>query len=130
MIFKLSISDKELTDGYKKKNFIQAKYDFIDEMMKFGGLSIENKPKTILDVGCGIGGTSRYLASKFGSDTKVTGISISPKQIERATKLAQEKKLDNVEFKVIDALNMSFPDNSFDVVWACESGEHMPDKAR
>ena len=24
---------------------------------------------------------------------------------------------------------MDFPDNSFDVVWACESGEHMPDKA-
>ena len=25
---------------------------------------------------------------------------------------------------------MGFPDNSFDVVWACESGEHMPDKKR
>ena len=23
---------------------------------------------------------------------------------------------------------MEFPDNSFDLVWACESGEHMPDK--
>jgi MPBQ/MSBQ methyltransferase len=30
----------------------------------------------------------------------------------------------------MDALAMSFPDNSFDYVWACESGEHMPDKAR
>jgi SAM-dependent methyltransferase len=28
----------------------------------------------------------------------------------------------------MDALNMGFPDNSFDLVWACESGEHMPDK--
>jgi MPBQ/MSBQ methyltransferase len=28
----------------------------------------------------------------------------------------------------MDALNMTFPDNSFDLVWACESGEHMPDK--
>jgi MPBQ/MSBQ methyltransferase len=25
---------------------------------------------------------------------------------------------------------MDFPDNSFDIVWACESGEHMPDKAK
>ena len=30
----------------------------------------------------------------------------------------------------MDALKMDFPDNSFDVVWGCESGEHMPDKKR
>lgn len=28
----------------------------------------------------------------------------------------------------MDALAMEFPDDSFDLVWACESGEHMPDK--
>ena len=32
--------------------------------------------------------------------------------------------------QVMDALNMSYPDNSFDLVWACESGEHMPDKKK
>jgi SAM-dependent methyltransferase len=32
--------------------------------------------------------------------------------------------------QVMDALNMKFPDNTFDLVWACESGEHMPDKKR
>lgn len=30
----------------------------------------------------------------------------------------------------MDALKMDFPDNSFDLVWACESGEHMPDKKK
>jgi ubiquinone/menaquinone biosynthesis C-methylase UbiE len=30
--------------------------------------------------------------------------------------------------QVMDALNMEFADDSFDFVWACESGEHMPDK--
>jgi MPBQ/MSBQ methyltransferase len=30
----------------------------------------------------------------------------------------------------MDALAMDFPDNSFDLVWACESGEHMPDKKK
>ena len=30
--------------------------------------------------------------------------------------------------QVMDALKMDWPDNSFDLVWACESGEHMPDK--
>jgi MPBQ/MSBQ methyltransferase len=28
----------------------------------------------------------------------------------------------------MDAMNMSFPLNSFDVIWACESSEHIPDK--
>lgn len=30
--------------------------------------------------------------------------------------------------QVMDALKMEFADDSFDLVWACESGEHMPDK--
>merc|ERR1711924_46627 len=34
----------------------------------------------------------------------------------------------NVEFKLMDALNMTFEDDQFDLVWGCESGEHMPDK--
>ena len=48
-----------------KKDFIQAKYDFIDEMLKFGrfdvdaGNSSDGQPIKILDVGCGIGGTTR-----------------------------------------------------------------------
>lgn len=30
----------------------------------------------------------------------------------------------------MNALEMDFEDNTFDLVWACESGEHMPDKAK
>jgi MPBQ/MSBQ methyltransferase len=120
--------------GYKKKNFIQAKYDFIDEMMKLG--SIDTIPSTIqpddeikvLDVGCGVGGTSRYLAKALGDQAEVTGITLSPNQVKRATELAVEQNVNNAKFTVMNALEMEFEDNSFDVVWACESGEHMPDK--
>jgi len=38
--------------------------------------------------------------------------------------------LSNVNFQVMDALAMEWPDESFDLVWACESGEHMPDKKK
>lgn len=41
-----------------------------------------------------------------------------------------ETKLCHSESQVMDALAMTWPDNSFDLVWACESGEHMPDKKR
>ena len=32
--------------------------------------------------------------------------------------------------QVMNALEMDFEDDTFDLVWACESGEHMPDKAK
>ena len=125
-------SDEDMKKGYKKKNFIQAKYDFIDEMMKFGGIDPANYAESgakVLDVGCGFGGTSRYLAKKLGPKSDVTGITLSPKQVERGTELAAEQGVaENTNFMVMDALKMKFPDNTFDIVWACESGEHMPDK--
>ena len=123
-------NDEERAAGYKKKNFIQAKYDFIDEMAKWGQIDPLKPPAKILDVGCGIGGTSRYLAKKFGPATSVTGITLSSAQVERATQLAKERNIPNAQFQVMDALDLKFEDNSFDVVWACESGEHMPDKKR
>ncbi|KAJ1431253.1 S-adenosyl-L-methionine-dependent methyltransferase [Ochromonadaceae sp. CCMP2298] len=112
------------------KNFIQAKYDFIDEMLKFGRFELASKPQRILDVGCGIGGTSRYLAKKFGPETSVTGITLSQNQANRASALALEQGVPNAQFRVMDALAMEYADDTFDYVWACESGEHMPDKKK
>jgi len=114
------------------KVFKDTKFKFVEEMYKWSGAEANSggAPAKILDVGCGIGGTSRYLGNKLkGKGTQVTGITLSPKQVERATELAQERGLDNVKFQVMDALKMDFPDNTFDLVWGCESGEHMPDKA-
>jgi len=123
----------EREKGYLKKNFIQAKYDFVDRMLDFAfqGKSLANGqgPPKVLDVGCGIGGTTRHLAAKF-PESQLTGITLSPKQVGRATELAKERKLENVNFRVMDALNMEFEANTFDLVWGCESGEHMPDKKK
>lgn len=121
---------EEMEAGYKKKDFIEAKYDFVDEMMNLGGIGADkgDSEAKVLDVGCGVGGTSRYLAKKLGPKADVTGITLSPNQVKRATELAEEQGVPNARFTVMNALEMEFPDNTFDVVWACESGEHMPDK--
>lgn len=45
--------------------------------------------------------------------------------------MAKEQGLaDKASFQVADALQQPFEDNSFDLIWSMESGEHMPDKAR
>ena len=72
----------------------------------------EKTPRTVLDVGCGIGGASRHLAKGFGEGTSVTGITLSPKQVARATELAEQQGVLNADFRVMNALAMDFPDNS------------------
>ena len=49
------------------------------------------RPKSVVDVGCGIGGSSRYIASKFGA--KCQGITLSPIQAQRANALVAAQGL-------------------------------------
>jgi tocopherol O-methyltransferase len=104
----------------------------IEELLSWGqalpqpGVLPEATPQ-ILDVGCGIGGSSLYLAGRLQAEVK--GITLSPVQAQRARERAQMAGLGaRVEFAVANALAMPFADNSFDLVWSLESGEHMPDK--
>ena len=108
-----------------RTNFLQAKADFVHEMVKWGGLDSLPAGTTVLDVGCGIGGSSRILAKEY--NLEVTGVTISPQQVARATELTPEGV--TAKFAVDDAMALSFPDASFDVVWSIEAGPHMPDKS-
>lgn len=109
----------------RRKSFLAAKADFVHEMVRWGGLDRLPTGTTVLDVGCGIGGSSRILARDYGF--AVTGVTISPQQVQRATELTPAGV--TAQFQVDDAMNLSFPDASFDVVWSVEAGPHMPDKA-
>ncbi len=116
-------------DGTLKLDRRQAQIDLIEEVLKWSGDFTTNRPQDILDVGCGIGGSSLYLAEKFGA--RVTGITLSPVQANRAKERARAAGLQaKTDFQVANALNIPFPDNSFDLVWSLESGEHMPDKVK
>ena len=84
-------------------------------------------PTKAVDVGCGIGGSSRHIAKKYGCTAN--GITLSPYQANRGNELAKEQSIDHLaSFQVADALDMPFQTNTFDLVWSLESGEHMPDK--
>ncbi|KEH39887.1 putative tocopherol O-methyltransferase [Medicago truncatula] len=108
-----------------------AQIRMIENSLTFASLSEDQSkwPKSVVDVGCGIGGSSRYLAKKFGANC--VGITLSPVQAERANALAAAQGLaDKVSFQVADALQQPFPDGQFDLVWSMESGEHMPNKPK
>jgi tocopherol O-methyltransferase len=117
-------------EGNLTKDRRQAQIDLIEELLNWGlsnGDSSETSPASILDVGCGIGGSTLYLADKFNATA--TGVTLSPVQAGRATERSVEAGLsERVNFLVADALELPFADRSFDLVWSLESGEHMPNK--
>jgi len=103
---------------------VEAQEKLIEKLLALIEISPGDR---ILDAGCGMGGSSLYLAKKFGAT--VTGITLSQTQVEMAQLLADKEKIQNVSFKVEDALTMaSFSDRSFDLVWSLESCEQFFDK--
>jgi tocopherol O-methyltransferase len=75
----------------------------------------------ILDVGCGVGGSSIWMAENLGATT--VGLTISPVQVEIARKLAQDRRV-NSSFLLMDAEKMYF-DDKFDVIWVLAALTHF-----
>lgn len=85
------------------------------------------KGARILDAGCGVGGSAFYLAKN--KQAKVTGITLSQKQLVFANGKLKDLKLDKfVDFKLGNYSQTSFSDNTFDLIWAIESITSAPDK--
>jgi SAM-dependent methyltransferase len=81
----------------------------------------------LLDVGCGIGGTSR-MAAVAGAD--VTGIDLSPAFVEAATTLTERVGLaDRARFLTTAGESMPVEDDSFDTSVMVHVGMNVPDKA-
>ena len=99
----------------------QAQLQLIEHLAQRTGV----KPGSdILDIGCGFGATSLYLARHFNA--AVTGITISPVQLEMAMQAAATQHLD-VQFFLMDAEAMQFQ-KQFDVLWSVESISHYQDR--
>ena len=110
----------------KNIQFREAKVQFVHELVRWSGLDKLPRGSRILDVGCGIGGSSRILANYYGFN--VTGITISPAQVKRAIELTPYDCKCN--FEVMDALDLQFEDGTFDGVWSVEAGAHMSNKTK
>ena len=84
---------------------------------------------TVLDVGSGLGGPSRFLAATYRAH--VTGIDLSPPFVEAATMLSERTGLsDRTTFRVADALDLPFDDSSFAYAWTQHVAMNIQDRAR
>jgi ubiquinone/menaquinone biosynthesis C-methylase UbiE len=77
----------------------------------------------VLEVGCGTGPVSRYLATLPGVD-RVVGVDPSPHFVERARELADDPR---VSFAVGDGRDLDLPDGAFDVVVLHTTLTHIPE---
>lgn len=85
--------------------------------------------QSVLDAGCGVGGSSCWLASN--RDVHCVGITPVPMQVKKARTLAAARGLeDRTTFVCGDYTRTPFPDCSFDAVWALESLCHAKNKKR
>ena len=80
---------------------------------------------SVVDIGCGYGGTARWLAQH--RDARVTGLTLSVAQAEAARATGADPR---VEILVRDWLDNGLAAGAFDVALAIESTTHMPDRPR
>ncbi|MCR5080049.1 MAG: class I SAM-dependent methyltransferase [Treponema sp.] len=114
--------DKGKSFDWGKTSADYAKYrdiypqEFYDYILNLGLCKDGQK---VLDLGTGTGVLPRNMY-KYGA--KWTGTDISENQIEQAKMLVKEAKMD-IDFFASRAEDVSFPDNTFDVLTACRGVE-------
>lgn len=80
----------------------------------------------VLDIGCGLGGSARFLAANYGCF--VTGIDMNESFIDVARLLTQDTAL-HATYEVMNALNLTFQDNTFDFAWTQHVAMNIRDRA-
>ena len=90
-------------------------------------LAVIQADERVIDVGSGIGGPSRFLASTRGC--RVTGIDLTAEYCVVANALAERVGLaDRVTYQQANALEIPYEDGSFDVAWTQHISMNIPDK--
>jgi tocopherol O-methyltransferase len=112
-------------DGKARKEARQAQEDLIRELLAWSQVP---SARRVLDAGCGVGGSARFLARQFGAS--VLGLTLSEVQAARAAGYNRQEGLESqVRIETRDMMSLGPADGSFDLVWSMESAEHIADKA-
>jgi len=121
---KSKVTTDEVKDYYD--NFLDhLRYDHIRENPRHAKIKkdldgIIKKEMNVLDLGCGTGITTKYIA-ELGA--KVIGIDISPKLIQFAKRNSDHQ---NIEYRIGDITNFTLDKKYFDVICLIDIMEHIP----
>ena len=134
-----SQSEDAYKDAWDLDNSLSIHYGYWDQKVKSFPQSLQRmneimaeaaqikQTDKILDAGCGVGGSSFYLVNKFGC--AVTGITLSDTQVQQCITNVKQRGVEHLaEFKLMDYCKTDFPNESFDVIWGCESICYADDK--
>ena len=113
--------------GKRQVEHRQAQLDMIEALLEWG-----QAPPSIgsfLDAGCGVGGSSRYLALRHPEATGL-GVTLSPVQAANGRRYNEQAGVgDRLVIRAQDVYTLDpDKDGQFDVIWSMESAEHMADK--
>ncbi|MEW6079620.1 MAG: methyltransferase domain-containing protein [Thermodesulfobacteriota bacterium] len=98
-----------------------------DEILETARKAGVQSGKTLLDVGCGLGGPACLLAAEFGLN--VTGVDLLEWNVTAASTLAASRGVsDKCRFRQANALSLPFEDGNFDYVFAMDAWCHIPDR--
>lgn len=135
------VNKNSYKDAWDLKKSLAIHYGYWDETVKSFRQSLAKMNEVmaavaricptdrVLDAGCGVGGSSIFLARWIGC--RVTGITLSEEQALQAYENSKDKNVESlVDFKVMDYCETGFPDQSFDIVWGCESICYADDKEK
>jgi tocopherol O-methyltransferase len=121
----LSVYGEHIHDGYYITGK-ESRKEAQDNLVRLlAGKARIKSSASILDVGCGVGGSSIWMANNLGATT--LGITISPVQLEIARRIAAERGVSS-QFLLMDAEKMSF-NQSFEVIWVVAALSHFHNPA-
>ncbi len=116
---KITLDDLQPVDEFHIRGDSATK-----ELIKLAGFTPDMH---ILDVGCGIGGSTRRLSRETGC--RVTGIDLSDTYIDVAQRLTQLLNMqERVKFRAASALALPFQDSCFDGAWSLQMNMNVEDK--
>jgi tocopherol O-methyltransferase len=115
---------EHLHDGFYERGD-ETKEQAQDELVRYlaseAGLARESRG---LDIGCGMGASSVWLARELGC--RMTGVTLSPVQVQVARELAAREGVE-ADFQLQDAETMAF-EEPFDFAWMVGVLGHMADQ--
>ncbi len=84
------------------------------------------KGRRILEIGCGRGDFSCWLSLQLNGSANLVAADFSCTAISKAREYARSLNL-AIDWQVMDIEQIAYPDASFDVIFSCETVEHVPD---